>query len=495
MTSGTLTGLLATAAAVHGDRIAVDDGETAMTYAELRQSATRLGGRLGALGVRPGDRVGLLLPKGIAFVVAAHGVLAAGAVYVPLDLSAPAERLAAVLDDCGVRAVVADPDEADRVAGMPVVTDPLAAVPGDPGVAGQAVREPDDAAYILYTSGSTGRPKGVVLSHRNALAFVDWAADYFAVTPDDRIASPAPPHFDLTVFDLFVPVRAGARVVPAPPEVAAFPVEAVDFMREHGITLWYAVPSQLIMLSTRGGLPAGGLPALRAVLYAGEVFPPARLATLMAQLDGVVFHNLYGPTETNVCACHTLTGPPDGPVPIGVPASGAELSAHADDGTPVPDGAPGELWVRGPSVMRGYWGADPVALHRTGDTAWRDGSGRWHFVGRRDHQVKSRGYRIELGDVEAALLTCPGVLEGVVVAVPDELITNRLTAFVTATAGVTAADVAAHCARVLPRHMAPDPITVVDALPRTSTGKVDRTAVAARHGAARNASAQNGGDR
>jgi len=354
-----------------------------------------------------------------------------------------------------------------------------------------------DVAYLLYTSGSTGTPKGVTLTHRNALAFVEWAVGTFGVSAGDRLASHAPFHFDLSIFDLFAAAWAGARVVLVPARAAGFPAELAALVRREAVTVWYSVPSALVLLRQRGGLAPGDLPSLRTVLFAGEVFPVRHLRGLMELLPGVRFANLFGPTETNVCTWYDLgTRPPEAtaPVPIGRPVANTEVFVLGDDGRPVAPGAVGELHVRGATVMAGYWGdpertaaslgphpeapGPPDRTYRTGDLVVEGPDGNLSFVGRRDDQVKSRGYRIELGDVEAALTAHPGVLEGAVVAVADGEVTNRIHAAAVLDPAVTPADVIGHCGRLLPRYMVPESVTVLDALPRTSTGKVDRQGLA-----------------
>ena len=230
-----------------------------------------------------------------------------------------------------------------------------------PTVAADASRSASDLAYILYTSGSTGVPKGVMLSHANAIAFVDWAAAEFEVGEDDRLSSHAPLHFDLSVLDLYVAAKAGAALVLVPGQLALFPSELGRWIRDAGITVWYSVPSILTLLVLRGKLAETTLPNLRTILFAGEVFPTKYLHQLMQLLPHVRFANLFGPTETNVCTWYEVPrweGEPPLSIPIGKPACGDEIFAVADDGSLAPPGEVGELYVRGPSVMQGYWADD-----------------------------------------------------------------------------------------------------------------------------------------
>ncbi|MCU1463835.1 MAG: putative acyl-CoA synthetase [Acidimicrobiales bacterium] len=458
-------------------QVAIVDGERECSYEELDATANRLANGLIGRGVEPGDRVGLHLKKSVDAVAAIYATLKAGAVYVPLDPDAPAARVATVVDD-GAIAHVVDADLVDRLDRGP--TD-----------APVVERRPDDLAYLLYTSGSTGRPKGVMLSHRNGTAFVEWAGREYRVGADDRLSSHAPLHFDLSIFDLFAAAAAGATLVLVPRQASMFPVELASFIERRGITVWYSVPSVLNALVRRGALARGALPELRLVMFAGEVFPTAPLRALMAAVPHARFANLYGPTETNVCTAGDVPAlrRDDDVVPIGRPITGVEVVAVTDDGGLAGRGEVGELLVRGPTVAAGYWGdaagtaarwvefppgAGGDRWYRTGDLARTRADGAFEFAGRRDDQVKSRGYRIELGDVEHALQAHPLVAESAVVAVPDELLTNRLKAFVVATSPVTVHELLTDLATRLPRAMVPTEVELRSALPRTATGKIDR---------------------
>jgi amino acid adenylation domain-containing protein len=503
----------------HPDKPAVRARGRSLTYSELDLRSSQLAHLLRERGIAPGDRVGLFFPKAIESVVAMLGVLKAGAVYVPLDPHAPARRITAIAEDCGVRAVITTAERlatlgrrelacAVLVSGEPRATADTAAIPQIPWSALEAfpaAAPPEstiesDLAYILYTSGSTGTPKGVMLTHRNALTFVDWCAATFRIGPDDRLSNHAPLHFDLSVFDVYNTLAAGATVSLIHEEITVFPQRLAALMEDHGITVWYSVPSALVYLLLHGDLAARDLDRLRLVLFAGEVFPMKYLRQLADLLPRAELYNLYGPTETNVCTYHRvdrfrLAGQER--LPIGRACANTETIVLDESGSPVPAGGTGELYVRGPSVTPGYWGDadksrralvdDPrlarraEKLYRTGDLVTLDTSGEYLFLGRRDSQVKSRGYRIELGDIEAALYAHPAVVEAAVVAVPDEDIGSRLRAYVALRAGesVSPAALQAHCAARVPRYMVPEQIEVRGELPRTSTGKTDRTRLAA----------------
>jgi amino acid adenylation domain-containing protein len=517
--------LLSAAALRDGGAIAVLDGERELSYAELDARSSGLAAAMVDRGVRPGDRVGLLLEKSLEAVIAIYATLKAGAAYVPLDDQAPVRRLAYIARDAGIRCLVSSEAKASVCRGLLAEGVALECVVGvgaskanasnadadtdtdtDGGrepewldwsaveafapVAPKIAADPDALAYILYTSGSTGEPKGVMLSHANCLAFVEWAAEEVGVGSGDRLSSHAPFHFDLSTFDLFAASAGAATVVLVPRELSIFPVMLAQFIAEQAITVWYSVPSALTALVLRGELDSTPLPKLRVVIFAGEVFPIKYLERLMELVPGPRYLNFYGPTETNVCTWHEVSrdGPLTSDLPIGRPLPGVSATIVGEDGAPASEGELGELVIGGPIVMHGYWG-DPQRTartlsvdgeerrYRTGDLVRRRSDGELLFAGRRDAQIKTRGYRVELGEIEAALNAIEAVLEAAVIAVPDDAITNRLKAFVATDVPVTEAQLARMCRERLPSHMIPDEIELRSELPKSSTGKVDRMAL------------------
>jgi len=473
--------LLRESAARDSGRPAVIAPEETLSYGELDARSEALARALAAAGVGPGERVGIDLDKSAQAVVALFGVLKTGAAYVPIDPRSPAKRAAFIVDDCRLRALLTT---RARFAGLAVEIRqmPACVLLADAGwevVANtpkgtSGFHDFPDLAYILYTSGSTGEPKGVMLGHGAALAFVQWGCARFFLKPGDRLANHAPLHFDLSVLDIFGAVAAGAAVALVPPAASVFPRSLADWIERQAISVWYSVPSALTQLALRGGLERHRLERLRLVLFAGEVFPVRHLRRLMELAPRAAYFNLYGPTETNVCTAYEVSAPPaaDGPpLPIGRACCGDEVFLDGD-----------ELCVRGPTLMHGYWGRAarrPGDAYRTGDLARLDAAGEWHYIGRRDAQVKSRGYRIELGEVEAALLKHPEVLEAAVIALPHEEFGCVLRAAVALRGGAGAASsLAAFCAERLPAYMVPAEFDLRDALPRTPNGKVDRAALA-----------------
>jgi amino acid adenylation domain-containing protein len=521
--------LLSESATRGPDKEAVRFEGQALTYGQLDVLTNQVARALQAVGVKRGDRVGILVHKSLASVISVFGIMKAGGVYVPLDPNAPAKRLAYIAGNCGIRVLVTSThnlvDLPDVLAEGPpvetlVLTDdqphPAVTLPHgvgvltwtdvrahDPAPVPAASTIESDLAYILYTSGSTGDPKGVMISHRTILTFVNWCYDTFRVGPDDRVTSHAPLHFDLSTFDLYVTIKAGGTVVLVPERLSIFPVRLADLLQDEKITLTYLVPSVLSLMVNYADLRAHDLSRLRTILFAGEVFPIKYLRQLVAAIPHADYYNLYGPTETNVCTYYQVR-PEDlapertVPVPIGIACENTEVFAVDEQGRLVVEaGKEGELWVRGSCVAQGYWG-DPQktargfvgnpfqshfneAAYRTGDivTLAEDGV-NWLYVGRRDHMIKSRGYRIELGEIETALYGHPEVKEAAAVAIPDEMIGNRIKAFVVPAAedGVTVQELESYCGARLPRYMLPENIEFRRELPKTSTGKIDRPLLA-----------------
>lgn len=504
--------LLAEAARRSPDAIAVSDDHRQMSYSELARAAGKIANLLLAEGVGRGDRVGLYSPKSVEAIAGIYGVLLTGAAYVPLDPDAPVDRIAYIVGDCGIETVITSTPklESCREVADAKGVERLVVLDGDPESSGASrvlgrseietqdeanrdVRLIDlDLALILYTSGSTGRPKGVMLSHLNVMTFVRWAVEEFGVDPDDRLSQIAPLHFDLSTFDVFGAAMAGASVHLAPRQATLFPMEMRRFLEERDITVMYAVPTALTMLAERAKLQVGDLSSLRVVLFAGEVFPTKYLSRTMSLLPEAEFANLFGPTETNVCTFYRVPDAPretDPPISIGKAIDNVDTIVVKEDGSVASPGEVGELYVRGSTVMLGYWGdperteqsrivnifgeglSDPV--YKTGDLVSEGDDGNYTYLGRKDNQIKSRGYRIELEDIEAAMYGHPEVAECAAVAIPDEKVTNRLKAFVVAR-GVEGRDIASFLADRIPKYMIPEEFEFREVLPKTSTGKIDR---------------------
>jgi amino acid adenylation domain-containing protein len=492
----TITDAVDAAIARYPDAVAViaPDGRT-HTYAELDGMADRFASALAVRGVVAGDRVGVCRAKGFETVAALVGIMRLGAAYVPVDPSSPSERNRTIFDDCTVRAIVTDEPALARL-GQPDGVAAIVGTPSAPHARERAAATPDDLAYILYTSGSTGRPKGVCLTHRNAMSFVQWCIATFAPGPGDRCSSHAPFHFDLSILDLWMTLASGASVALIDESLAKDPRALAAWIAATRITNWYSVPSILALMAEHGRLDEHDHSALRVVCFAGEVFPIPQLLALRAKWPGLAMWNLYGPTETNVCTALRIPDAVDAartdPFPIGPACAHCEVRIVDDRGHPLQSGGVGRIICRGAPVMSGYWGVDPAETatfitvdgtrwYDTGDLGAMDADGVVDFRGRRDRMVKRRGYRIELGEIEAGLARSPLIAECAVWSTSDagEV---RIHAAVVAADGAKLGVIAlrSHCAAALPPYMAPDRFEVVDALPRTSTGKIDYQSLRAR---------------
>ena len=484
--------LVRDAAQRHPDRLAVTDSVRGLSYRELDETAARLARMLVELGVARGDRVALWAEKSPLAVAAMQAVLRVGAAYVPVDPLSPAARAVRILQDCQVKVVFATASRREALATHPLdlrylALDDLEAriahYPATP-IDGLASGE-HELAYILYTSGSTGQPKGVCISHRNALAFVEWAVRELRATQTDRFANHAPFSFDLSVLDLYAAFSVGAATSLIP-EGAAYSAHAlVEYVADQRPTIWYSVPSALALMIDHGGLlELADLP-MRAVLFAGEPFSIRYVRRLRDRWPALRLLNLYGPTETNVCTFHEvreIDPTRTRAVPIGRACSGDTVWIAREDGTPAAEGEEGMLMVDGPTVMMGYWGHPPhgSGSYATGDLVRSNADGDHEYIGRRDSMVKVRGFRIELGEIEAALMSHPATREVAVVVTGDGM-TARLTAVIVghAASRPTLLELKKHCADRIPRYMIIDRARWVDALPRSANGKVDRKQIAA----------------
>lgn len=491
---------------------AVDPDGATLTYFELNERANRVAGFLVDRGVRPGDRVGLVLPKTTDALTILFGVMKARAAYVPVDWASPAERIRTILSDCQVRAAfvdrrrseLADVSETVIWLGQNAVEGADTLVPSaftwdtvlthSPYVTDVDERQSDDLAYILYTSGSTGIPKGVMLTHRNAASYVDWCTEVFKPSEDDRFSSHAPFHFDLSILDIYVPIKHGARVDLIPDELGKVPRELANFISDHKITVWYSTPAILSLLSEFGQLEKFDYSSLRLVLFAGEVFPVKQLRKLATKWPTPAYYNLYGPTETNVCTYAPIPLPvPESrtePYPIGWACSHCEALVLGPENQQVNTGDEGLLYIAGPSVFSGYWARptetaavfierEGVRWYNTGDVVREDAKDGFIYVGRRDRMVKRRGYRIELGEIENALYRHPAIQEAAVISAPHPESGVRIICYIAAPGDSqpSIVEMRTFCNQNLPSYMNPDVFIFVDSLPRTSTNKINYQAL------------------
>jgi amino acid adenylation domain-containing protein len=499
-----LVQLLAEQAARTPDAIALSDEHRRVTYAELDAAAAALAHRLRRAGAATGTLVGICAERSIELVVALLGVLKSGAAYVPLDPEYPTERLAFMLKDAAVSVLLAQqhlvdtlPALAGCTAPLVLLDDALAVLVDAAAPASLPLPAATDAAYMIYTSGSTGRPKGAIIPHRAIVNYTSWMRDAFPLTTADSVLQKTPAGFDASVWEFYVPLASGARLVMAPPGVDRNPLDLMAWIDRERITTIQMVPSLLrAMLDTEG---FARCTTLRRLFSGGEALTPDLIPRLQGTLD-VELHNLYGPTECTVYATHWPC-PPSADfvalVPIGKPIANTQIYILDAQQQPVPIGVQGELYVAGTQVGIGYhrrpeltaekFVADPFSslpdarMYRTGDLArWRS-DGTIEYLGRIDDQVKLRGIRIELGEVEIALVGLPGVVAGAVAIHPDGRGGVRLIGYVVPEPGRPFSSPAMREALslVLPPAAVPNLLIEMETLPLTPSGKINRRALPA----------------
>lgn len=461
-------------------------GDTTMDHGTLEARSFALAAQLHAMGIGPGDIVAVALPRSLELVVALLAVLRAGAAYLPLDLAHPDERLARILASARPACVLAEADVQARLGDVTLLPPSqwtalsFAAPWADPA--------PGDAAYVIYTSGSTGEPKGVVIEHQAIVNRLLWMREHYGFAADDRVLQKTPATFDVSVWEFFLPLLCGATLVLAGSDAHRDPSELARLIRSHDITTAHFVPS---MLDAFLAAPASEGLRLRRVFTSGEALD----ATLRDRFHGRVhaeLHNLYGPTEAavDVSWWPASAGDRSRPVPIGFPVWNTRLYVLDARMRPLPVGVPGDLYLGGVQLARGYLGRDDLTnerfladpflpgqrIYRTGDVArWR-GDGAVEYLGRSDHQVKLRGLRIELGEIEAALRELPGMDRVEVLLRQDAPGEARLVAYVPSLLA-DAAVLRSHLATRVPDYMLPSAFVGVDHWPVTANGKLDRGAL------------------
>ncbi|HEX2188134.1 MAG TPA: amino acid adenylation domain-containing protein [Longimicrobiaceae bacterium] len=493
--AGLVPDLVALRAAEAPDAPAVDSAAGSLTYGELLAGADALASRLRALGVGPETRVAVCLERTPRLVTTLLAVLRSGAAYVALDPAYPSERTAWMLEDSGARVVVTEEGWEDRFAdfeGRVVVPSPPGALPEGAGPERGPSVSPDALAYVIYTSGSTGRPKGVMISHRNAAAFVHWMRG--AVSDEERegVLFSSSASFDVSVAETFATLCWGGRVV-----VVENALELVRLSEADGVRLASMVPSAAAELLRMGGIP----PTVRSFNLGGEALPPELAEGLYALGHVERVRNLYGPTEDTTYSTCEVVGRGAERVTVGRPVAGTRGYVLDPWLQPVPPGVPGELYLAGVGVTRGYqrrpeltaarylpdpFPAEPGGrMYRTGDRVRRGADGALEYLGRTDFQVKIRGFRVEPGEVEATLAAAPGVREAAVTVREDASGGKGLAAYVVAREGAAPepAELRAWLRERLPEHMVPATVTVLERFPLNPNGKTDRAALPAPDGA------------
>lgn len=510
----------------NGEQIAITLLDENITYRDLENESNGLAEHLIQSGLKPGDRVGLLMEKTPATVISMLGISKAGGVYVPLDIHSPEERLLMIIQTADLQMLFLDHHSTDLFQSLLYLEHHLSFMPwvwwsGDPmqyaddnpplfyrsGIdtlnyhPHQVVRDEDQPAHILFTSGSTGKPKGVVITHRNIETFITWAVEYFDMKSGEHISCHSPFHFDLSTFDIFGAFASGSRLYLVPKEITIHPRRLSEFILQNRLNQWFSVPSALSYLARFQAIPEGGFPDLKRLIWCGEVFPTPALQYWMRSLPDIKFTNLYGPTEATIASSY-YTVPAVSEelteVPIGTACDGEKLLVLNASLKPVRSGEIGDLYIGGLGLSPGYWQDEPKTaaafiqytdsdgrterIYKTGDMASIDQQGQVLFHGRSDYQIKSRGYRIELGEIEAALGSEEESLREYAV-VPVRRGGFEGTSIGCAYVGTVSrnGDLALalkqNLFKKLPRYMIPQFWREYERLPRNANGKIDRKAL------------------
>ncbi|MFK3983736.1 amino acid adenylation domain-containing protein, partial [Micromonospora sp. NPDC050397] len=470
------------------DATAVVFENTRLTYAELDARANQLARLLVTRGAEPEARVAVLMDRSVDLVVALLAVLKAGAAYVPVDPGHPVDRIAYVLADARPALVVTTGSVGVVLPeGMPwLVVDAVEMSRFEGGELPAVALRPAHPAYVIYTSGSTGRPKGIVVSHQALGNFVAAMREHLLLDGEDALVAVTTVAFDIHILELFVPLVSGARVVLADRDTARDPHALARLIHRSEATVLQATPAVWQSLSEDAPNALGGL----RVLVGGEALPPALAQQLTAAAGSVT--NLYGPTETTVWSTFAALRP--GGVRIGRPILNTRVFVLDAALRPVPVGVPGELYISGAGLARGYldrpgltaerfvanpYGGPGERMYRTGDLARWNADGQLEYLGRTDYQVKIRGFRIELGEIEAALASHPAVSQAAVIVREDQPGDKRLVGYIVLRSDLVGTDIRAHVAALLPDYMVPAAIVELDALPLSVNRKLDRRALPA----------------
>ncbi|MFK7730274.1 MAG: amino acid adenylation domain-containing protein [Pseudomonadales bacterium] len=499
--ANTLVELLEQRAASTPNAPAYQFADEVVSYAQLRGQATALANTLLSNSVRPGDRVGILLNRGLDMVRAVYAVLYAGAAYVPIDTTSPALRAQEIARQCDLSLVITNSrckkvfldsattlllSDQDSQWQRAIESPSLLSVKKKKEVA------PTDLAYIIFTSGSTGTPKGIAHSHSSAVAFAGMMAEHYELTERDVVLASSALHFDMSTFDLFAADWAGSLTVIASEAHQKMPASLTSLAENHKTTVWYSAPFAMSQALEYGALDQRNLQHMRWMIYAGEAFPIQQLNRLISVLPNCRFSNAYGPAETNVSHIYDFPWPNEkiesNNIPIGRPCKQVDTEIIDTNGNIAQEG---ELCIAANTLMNAYWCQDELTrskiycgsngrrYYRSGDLASLDDSGLFYLLGRKDRQIKLRGFRIELEEVENSLGNITDVEQVNVAVRKDKSGRQDLVADVLLRLGstLTAQQLRNAAKRVLPVYAVPSEIVVLSHFPTTSSGKIDRRAL------------------
>lgn len=482
-----------------------------LSYSDLNCKSNQLANALIRSGAAAQDRVAIYMHKSLDLGVAIYSILKAGCIFVPIDPFMPSDRLAYILEECGIKHIICSsalvkslektyPDSTIKIFGFDDSIEQdnymsWSEIATFPCSLPEIHIIDQDLGYIMYTSGSTGSPKGMMHTHHGCISYARWGAEHVSLSKSDRVASHAPLHFDLSIFDFFSTAQSGATVVLIPEAVTRFPASWTQTIESERISVVFTVPYTLITMAEQGVMDQRDLSSLRWILYGGEPFPPAKLRTLMLQLKQVKFTNVYGPAEAPSCTCYDVPLPEEGnndPIPIGIVSRNSADIIIDDNDEDCPDDSAGELCIRSSTLTRGYWkrpdlnkkayllrsgfGHFPNVYYRTGDRVIRDSAGNLHFLGRVDRMIKVRGQRVELDEVESVLSSHQAVFEAAAITAPDGSDSNKIMAAIALKSGehVDKTELLRYARARLSAYAVPAEFAFMPQLPHNSSGKIDR---------------------
>lgn len=512
--------MVSDSAAASPDSIAFTDGKSSVTYKALDRKSSRLANLLVEQGLKVGDRVGVFMPRCTETAVAVYGILKAGGVFVPIDPGMPTGGVRSLIGNCGIRFLLTSPKKTRTLQKILDTQTSLQCVIGTQQIATQSTNtkllpwssiddcsddqtnanshkiQSSDPAYIMYSSGSTGRPKGITHTHASGLAYARLSVATYSVTQSDVIANHSPINFDMSTFGYFSACFAAATTLIIPAPYTKAPASLAKLIADQKVTIWYSVPLALQQLLLHGSMDKHDLSCIRWVLYGGEPFPPKHLRDLMKHWPHARVSNVYGPAEVNQCTYYHVPAEyahdeKNMPVPIGKTWNETDGLIIDSEDEVITNDQPGELVICSSTMMLGYWGqpklnekaffhyADqtgaPKVYYRTGDLVIRRSDGNLLFLGRKDRQVKVRGYRVELDDIERTLTNHPEVEEaGVYWILNGEEKEIHATIICKEESLASESELKNYLTSCLSTYAIPNRISLVDNLPRTGSGKIDR---------------------
>ena len=506
-----ITDIVDSAAARFKTKDAFRFNDDALTYEQLVKKSRQLTSVLLKNNIKKGDRVGIFLHPCLETPIAIYGILGAGACFVPIDPFTPAQRIRQITEKCAIKQLVTHPAAVKTLKQLLSQDCHLETIIGleenltanVDHISWARVWQADatppirvnelDLAYIMFTSGSTGTPKGMIHTHANGMIYADNLASEHNLKSSDIFLNLAPLHFDMAVMDFFACPMVGGTTIIVPQAHSRMPASLTALAAKEKATIWYSVPFAMTQMLQYGAMDKHDLSSLRWMIYGGEAIALKHLRGLMHALPNARFCNAYGPAETHQVSSYNIDQVPDETldvIPIGKPWKTVDILIVDKDDTQVQPGQTGELLVRAPSCMRGYWGdaektkkaffrkqlIDQIydTYYRTGDLVSQQSDGMMFFHGRKDRQIKVRGFRIELDEVEAVLSSYETVKECAVVTSPDH---QSLIAIMTTKtcAPIDQMHVIKHCQKTLPPYAVPSQVLVVKDFPRTTSQKINRS--------------------